>query len=414
MDLISFIKYRLRTGTNQELSQSLVRAGLVVVVSLYLVIYYNVFPDEEVVMPFVWAVIFYFAYCVILVIHILLYPHFIPVRHYFTIIFDMALLCVGMYAGGVASAFFYGGYFWLILGNGLRFGKHSLHLSVLFAIISFIVVISITPFWKENIVLGIGLIIWLLLLPPYIGNLIRAKEKAMEKAILADDAKSRFVTNMSHELRTPLNAIIGYSQMIIEDDVEFDEARYASQKIDKAAQHLLSLINELLDIASIESGKIKINSELVELYPIIEEVQTLASAIASERNVTIETIACDDCVAYVDRLRFKQILINLVSNAIKYNKEKGKVTILCTTEDAYIKINVHDTGPGLSREEQSKLFKPFERLSANSANVEGAGIGLMLTRNLVEMMNGEIGFSSIKNHGSSFWIKLPRHKPETS
>ena len=310
LSILGSLLTRVKTTQNQELSQSLVRTGLVVVVSCYLIGYYAIFPEKEIIMPFVWAVITYFIYCVLLTLHILLYSDFIPVRHYFSIVFDMALLGIGMYAGAVAAAFFYGGYFWLILGNGLRFGQRSLHISVVLAAISFISVIISTSFWQENLVLGLGLMIWLFLLPPYIGKLIRAKETALEHALLADDAKSRFITNMSHELRTPLNGIIGYSQMIYEDEIGAAEAKHASKRIDKSAQHLLALINELLDIASIESGKMKINNEEIEVAPLIDEVMNLVESTANKHHITLKFDSFAGQKIIADRLRFKQVLVN--------------------------------------------------------------------------------------------------------
>ena len=407
MSILSFLQNKIKTTKSQELSQSLVKTALVIIVSSYLLGYYTIFPEKEVVMPFVWAVIIYFIYCVLLVAHILLYSDFIPSRHYFSIVFDMTLLGIGMYAGDIASAFFYGGYLWIILGNGLRFGQRSLHISVVLATISFISVIILTPFWQEHLVLGVGLIIWLFLLPPYIGKLIRAKETALEHALLADNAKSRFITNMSHELRTPLNGIIGYAQLIYQDEVDYVEAKYASEKIDNAAQHLLELINELLDIASIESGKMKIAKEIFEVSPLIEEVINLVETSASKRNIEIHSDSFNSTKIIADRLRFKQVLVNLISNAIKYNKNNGEVLVTHKLDKNTIEIKICDTGPGLTKEEQNKLFKPFERLSANSADVEGAGIGLMITKSLINMMDGEIGIDSEKNKGSCFWIKLP-------
>lgn len=255
--------------------------------------------------------------------------------------------------------------------------------------------------------LGVGLMIWLFLLPPYIGKLIMAKETALEHALLADNAKSRFITNMSHELRTPLNGIIGYAQMIYEDEVDYAEAKYASEKINNAAQHLLELINELLDMASIESGKMKLRNETVRISPLIEEVKHLVEATANKRNIKLNINTGKDQTVIADRLRFKQILVNLISNAIKYNKVNGEVSVTQKFDKNMIEIMICDTGPGLTKEEQNRLFKPFERLAANPANVEGAGIGLMITKSLVKMMGGEIGVDSEKNKGSCFWIKLP-------
>ena len=401
---------------NQELSQALVRLGLVVVVFVYLYFYYKIFPAKEVVMPFIWAVNIYFVYSLLLITHILFHTSFNQLRHYISIVLDMGLLCVGMYAGDIASAFFYGGYYWLILGNGLRFGQHSLYISVGLAVVSFLTVINITEFWLENLALGWGLMIWLLLLPLYIGKLIKGKERALVRAQMADNAKSRFLANMSHELRTPLNGILGYSQMIHEEDIDIDEAKYAAKKVDKSATHLLCLINELLDMASIEAGKMKVSMEEVELLPLINEVMSLVIVTADEHNIQLDFESISEQSVYADRLRLKQVLVNLITNAIKYNSVNGCVSISSNKVDDSILIRVCDEGPGLSKEEQYIIFNPFERLSANPSNVEGAGIGLMITKNLVTMMGGEIGIESEKGSGSCFWIRMPTYTetPETT
>lgn len=388
------ILIKLRSSKSQELSQSIVRLVLVIVVSTYLFGYYLIYPEKEVITLFIWAVIIYFTYCLFLTTHILIYIDFKPARQYFTIVFDMSLVCIGMYSGDIASAFFYGGYYWIILGNGCRFGQRSLIISSVLAVVSFSVVIITTKFWQDNIELGLGLMIWLILLPTYIGKLIKAKETALEYAQLADNAKSRFITNMSHELRTPLNGIIGYSQMIHEDDINHNESKLAAKKIDKSSQHLLSLINELLDMASIESGKTKILFEEIEISPLLDEVTTLVESTASKRNVKLRIEPFESQKVIADRLRLKQVLINLISNAVKYNYENGVVAVSYTIDKKIITINVCDNGPGLSKNEQEQLFKPFERLDTKSSEVEGAGIGLVITKNLVNMMRGEIGINS--------------------
>lgn len=398
---------RLMTSNSQELSQSLVRLGLLVVVYLFLISYYLLFPEEVFLTPFMWATICYCIFTVSLLSHIIFKPHFIQLRHYITIVLDMCLLSFGMVAGGVASAFFYGGYLWLVIGNGLRFGRRSLYISVVFATVSFSLVIYYTTFWRDNLVLGLGLMIWLFLLPPYIAKLIRSKDEALTQAQLADHAKSQFLANMSHELRTPLNGIIGYAQMIHEDEVEDEEVKYASEKIDKAANHLLELISELLDLASIEAGKMKVNDEVVYLTPLINEVMVLIEAPAQKRNITVNIQDICELAVKADRLRLKQVVVNLLSNAIKYNHEGGSVSISASQADKKsLVLRVSDTGPGLTEEEQGKIFAPFERLSAGSSTIEGAGIGLMITKRLVNLMHGEMGVESKNGEGSCFWIKL--------
>ncbi|MGD8525177.1 MAG: HAMP domain-containing sensor histidine kinase [Thioalkalispiraceae bacterium] len=400
------IDYLVATKS-RELSQSMVRLGLVLVVYLFLISYYLLSAEREFLTPFMWATICYFVFTVSFLIHIIIHPQFVSLRHYITMVLDMSLLGYGMYTGGIAAAFFYGGYLWLVMGNGLRFGRRSLYISVLLSTVSFAFVISYTPFWQQNRVLGLGLMLWLFLLPPYISKLISSKDEALKQAQLADHAKSQFLANMSHELRTPLNGIIGYAQMISEDEVEQDEVKYASEKIDKAAKHLLDLISELLDLASIEAGKMKVKREVVYLGPLLNEVMILIEASAKKRKISVDIGTIHDQPVSADRLRLKQVIANLLSNAIKYNHEGGQIRIVTSLSGSNsIVLSVCDTGPGLSEQEQAKLFMPFERLSAGSSSVEGAGIGLMITKRLVNLMHGDMGVESKKGEGSCFWVKL--------
>lgn len=392
---------------SQEYSQALVRLILMVFFSLYLSLYYNLHPEQKIELPFLVAVIIYFLYCLALILHINVLPAFNQFRHYFSIVFDMTLIGVGMYMGGIVAAFFYGGYLWLVLGNGVRFGRRSLYITMVLAFISFSIVIVVSEFWQNNLEFGLGLLVWLILLPPYISRLIKQKDIALERAQFADSAKSRFLTNMSHELRTPLNGIIGYSEMIYEDGVGIEEAQLSARKINSSAMHLLSLINELLDMASIEAEKMKVDVEEVNLDHLLNEVLGLVEVLSKKYNIHIVVGGEFSVLVLADRLRLKQVVVNLLSNAIKYNKVDGSVRIYSGVHDGVATLRICDDGPGLSQEEQKIIFNPFERLKESASTNEGAGIGLMIAKNLVRLMGGEIGVESVKGSGSCFWISLP-------
>lgn len=231
--------------------------------------------------------------------------------------------------------------------------------------------------------------------------------KAKEAAERADRAKSEFLSSMSHELRTPMNAILGFAQLLEYDHALDTSHRESVVEIRKAGEHLLKLINDVLDLASIEAGRLELTLEPVQVAAIIGECVTLARPLADARGLSMEALAmcsCEDCWVRADKVRLKQVLLNLLVNAIKYNRRGGRVHVHCSSPaPGRVRISVTDTGIGISREQLPQLFRPFNRLGAERSDVEGTGIGLVITRRLVEFMGGEIGLESTPGEGSTFW-----------
>ena len=235
-------------------------------------------------------------------------------------------------------------------------------------------------------------------------------EQARDEAQRANAAKSEFLSRMSHELRTPLNAILGFGQLL-EMQAQTDRQRENVSHILSGGRHLLELINEVLDISRIESGKIELVLAPIEVAEVFNEASALIQPLAAKRNVHVGRCsgqACDG-VVQADRQRLKQIVLNLLSNAVKYNRPGGTVSLSCdpATTPGQLRLSVSDTGPGLTSADVSKLFVPFERLGAERSGVEGTGIGLALAKRLVEAMGGTIGVESTPGRGSTFYVELP-------
>ena len=235
-----------------------------------------------------------------------------------------------------------------------------------------------------------------------------ALRTAREAAEAASRAKSEFLSRMSHELRTPLNAILGFGQLL-DLDAGTPDQRESTAQILRAGRHLLSLINEVLDITGIEAGQLHLSTEPVRISEVVEEVIDLMQPLAAARNIRVYPDSASLAGRFVDadRQRLKQVLLNLVANAVKYNNEGGTVALSCeVTDTPSIRILVNDNGPGIAAPKMSRLFTPFDRLGTDT-NVEGTGLGLALSKKLVEAMKGNIGVRSASGVGRTFWVDLP-------
>ena len=236
--------------------------------------------------------------------------------------------------------------------------------------------------------------------------------RAKDEAERASQAKSEFLSSMSHELRTPMNAVLGFAQVLEHEDDLTDDQRESVEEILRAGKHLLELINEVLDLARIESGKIELELQTVALNEVVSEIFSLIAPLAQQRQITVKRQLMTDLAVCADRVRLKQVLINLLSNAIKYNQDQGTVSIEAAhaVEDAEsITISVVDTGHGIPPDQIDGLFEPFARLSRDESQ-EGTGIGLAVCRRLVQAMGGSIAAVSELGVGSRFTIILPAAK----
>ncbi len=242
-------------------------------------------------------------------------------------------------------------------------------------------------------------------------------ERLRALADAANAAKSEFLSSMSHELRTPLNAVLGFAQLLGRsrknplDDRQLEMLGH----ITKGGEHLLRLIDEILDLARIEAGSVSISIESVDTAQVIVEVTTSIQAVAARAgiSVAIETPAQGLPRVAADRTRFMQILMNFGSNAVKYGRQGGIVRfVAATTADGHVRITVVDDGIGIPADKHAQVFQPFQRAGQERGQIEGTGIGLAITKRLAELMGGSIGFESEHGRGSSFWVELPRSADE--
>ena len=232
--------------------------------------------------------------------------------------------------------------------------------------------------------------------------ILKSKEEAEE----ANHAKSEFLSIMSHELRTPLNAILGFTQLLNYEKTLSNEQQSHLNEINNAGNLLLELVNQILDLSRIEKGHVQLSIEKIDLCSMFEKCHSMVSPLALKNNITLNIETQIDGYVIADYTRLKQVMLNLLSNAIKYNNENGSITTNVSLKESSVRISIIDTGTGIADEFLSEIFQPFNRLS-NDSTIEGTGIGLSISKQLIEMMGGSIGVSSKINDGSIFWIELP-------
>ncbi|OPX54525.1 hypothetical protein BTE48_13620 [Oceanospirillum multiglobuliferum] len=237
----------------------------------------------------------------------------------------------------------------------------------------------------------------------------QALEDARKRAELSSKAKSQLLSSVSHELRTPLNAILGFSQLLQDEGLNEIQLEY-SQEIHAAGKHLLNLVNDILDLARMEQGRVKLNVEALSLSASLSETLAMVQQLALEKNVCIEFSDKARILPEVnaDPIRLKQVLLNLLSNAIKYNEVNGQVRLhLKSIANQKIRLEIEDSGQGVPEDKEQLLFQAFNRLGAEQGPTEGTGIGLAICKRLIKLMHGEIGYQRHPVKGSIFWIELP-------
>ena len=355
----------------------------------------------------------YYLMAIFIAIAIILNPRPSPVRRVAGTVLDLTSLSVVMYLAGDYSIPLFVLYLWVMLGNGFRYGTRYLYISLGVGLAGFIPAIIWGTYWIDNQSIAISLLIILCVLPLYSAFLLEKLHAAIDSAKQANEAKSRFLANMSHELRTPLNGVIGMGELLRETDLSFEQHELINS-IHSSANTLLELIENVLDISKIEAGKLLINSKPFDLHALITSVRYILAPMGERKGLTVSChIDSDTPFSLIgDQTHLRQVLINLINNAIKFTDE-GSVSLNVfqkggTSQSPRIRFEVKDSGIGIDSEAQQRIFENFTQADASSIrSYGGTGLGTTISRDLVELMGGEIGVISDPGQGSLFWVELP-------
>ncbi|MEM7027163.1 MAG: ATP-binding protein, partial [Pseudomonadota bacterium] len=332
---------------------------------------------------------------------------------------DISLLSYAIYhLNGSGSPLIFC-YLFMIFGYGFRYGNRYLLCCVAMSLTGFSLIIAGNQYWQTQYLLGYGFLVFIILLSLYVSTLISQLHTAISAANTANEAKSQFLANMSHEIRTPLNGVIGMSSLLAETKLEAKQKDYAAT-INASAKTLLTLINDILDISKIEAGKVSIESENFDLHSLMNSTAKILAPHAEVKKLDFN-IHISPEIPYLligDEQLLRQIIINLLSNAIKFTDE-GAIEIFLhhlssIDNKEKIRFEIIDTGIGIPDEAKAKLFSKFTQAdSSTTRKYGGTGLGMAIAKQLVEAMDGTIGFESELNVGTSFWFELDFEKQAT-
>jgi len=339
-------------------------------------------------------------------------PKINPFRRLLGMFSDVSFIsCFMLFTGELGTPLF-GVYIFLTFGYGFRYGNKYLFASAILSVIGFSIVITHNEYWMGQKTLSNSIILTLITLSAYVSMLIAKLHASVNKAKAANEAKSQFLANMSHEIRTPLNGVIGMSSLLSKTQLPPKQRDYASI-INASAKTLLTLINDILDISKIETGKVSIEILDFDLHALINSISMMLSPQALNKDISFNVHISPDTPFLLrgDKLHLEQIIINLISNAIKFTNQ-GFIEIyvkpvLSDSEKIRVRFEIIDTGIGITEHQKLNIFDKFTQADESTTRkFGGTGLGMAIAKQLVEALNGEINFSSKLGEGTKFWFEL--------
>lgn len=412
-NLLQSFKERLSGRPDSEHAQDIIRIVITALFITYLG-YRYLFLDSGDTLLQTWLILVgELTVAIGLLIAILMQPGSSTVRRWIGMLTDYTAMGWIMCIQGETASPLYAVYLWVTIGQGMRYGHHYLRVATALASVSFFAVIQISSYWKANPYLSWGLLLGLAAVPLYFDSLLRQLTSAVDEAYRANEAKSRFLANMSHEFRTPLNGLAGMSEVLAATRLD-TEQRECVNTIQASTRSLLALVEDVLDISAIEAGKLKLDMSEFQLRELIANIGLILLPQARAKQLNYQADVAKDVPDIVigDAGHLRQVLINLISNAVKFTDHgavKLQVDIVTrTAEQTRLRFTVSDTGIGIPESMKQRLFEAFEQADVGLARRHGGtGLGTTIAKGLTEAMGGSIGFESVEQRGTKFWVELP-------